>query len=66
MNADDDVLACVKACGICDRIPLGWPGQPSDLDGTVVFLASEACVCVTGQIILVDGGFTNGATKAIV
>lgn len=47
------------------RIPLGRPGQPHDLDGTVVFLASDASAYVTGQIILVDGGFTTGATKAI-
>ena len=47
------------------RIPLDRPGQPHDLDGTVIFLASDASAYVTGQIILVDGGFTTGATKAI-
>ena len=47
------------------RIPLNRPGQPHDLDGTVIFLASDASAYVTGQIILVDGGFTTGATKAI-
>ena len=51
---------------ITDRIPLGRPGQPNDLDGTVVYLASDASAYVTGQIVLVDGGFTTGATKAIV
>ena len=51
---------------ISDRIPLGRPGKPNDLDGTVIFLASEASAYVTGQILLVDGGFTTGATKAIV
>ncbi len=50
---------------ITDRIPLNRPGQPNDLDGTVIFLASDACEYITGQIILVDGGFTTGATKAI-
>ena len=50
---------------ITDRIPLRRPGQPNDLDGTVVFLASDASAYITGQIILVDGGFTTGATKAI-
>ncbi len=50
---------------ITDRIPLGRPGQPNDLDGTVIFLASDASAYVTGQIILVDGGFTTGATRAI-
>jgi len=53
-------LANVKS-----RIPLDRPGQPHDLDGTVIFLASDASAYVTGQIILVDGGFTTGATKAI-
>jgi gluconate 5-dehydrogenase len=51
---------------ITSRIPLNRPGQPHDLDGTVVFLASDASAYITGQMILVDGGFTTGATKAIV
>jgi NAD(P)-dependent dehydrogenase (short-subunit alcohol dehydrogenase family) len=50
---------------ITDRIPLNRPGKPNDLDGTVVFLASDASEYITGQIILVDGGFTTGSTKAI-
>ncbi len=50
---------------ITDRIPLGRPGQPDDLDGTVIFLASDASAYITGQIILIDGGFTTGATRAI-
>ena len=51
---------------ICDRIPLGRPGKPNDLDGTVIFLASKASEYITGQILLVDGGFTTGSTSAIV
>ncbi len=50
---------------ITNRIPLNRPGLPNDLDGTVIFLASDASQYLTGQIILVDGGFTTGATKAI-
>jgi len=50
---------------ITSRIPLSRPGQPHDLDGAVIFLASDASEYITGQIILVDGGFTTGATKAI-
>ena len=51
---------------LCDRIPLKRPGQPHDLDGAVVFLASDASEYVTGQLLLVDGGISTGATKATV
>jgi len=50
---------------LCDRIPLKRPGQPQDLDGAVVFLASEASGYVTGQTLLVDGGISTGATRAL-
>jgi len=48
-----------------DRIPLKRPGQPQDLDGAVVFLASDASAYVTGQTLLVDGGISTGATRAL-
>jgi gluconate 5-dehydrogenase len=51
---------------ITSRIPLNRVGQPHDLDGAVVFLASDASEYITGQMLLIDGGFTTGATKAIV
>ena len=51
---------------ICDRIPLKRPGQPNDLDGAVVFLASDASEYVTAQTLLVDGGISGGATKATI
>jgi len=50
---------------LCDRIPLKRPGQPRDLDGAVVFLASDASAYVTGQTLLVDGGISTGATRAL-
>lgn len=49
---------------LCDRIPLKRPGQPNDLDGTIVFLASDATEYITGQTLLVDGGISTGATHA--
>jgi NAD(P)-dependent dehydrogenase (short-subunit alcohol dehydrogenase family) len=49
---------------ICDRIPVKRPGKPNDLDGAVVFLASEASEYMTGQTLLIDGGISTGATKA--
>ncbi len=48
-----------------ERIPLKRPGQPDDLDGAVVFLASEASRYVTGQTLLVDGGISTGAMRAL-
>jgi len=49
-----------------DRIPVKRPGQPNDLDGAVVFLASEESRYVSGQTLLVDGGISTGATRASV
>ncbi len=51
---------------ICDRIPLKRPGKPSDLDGAVVFLASDASEYITGQTLLIDGGISTGATRSTV
>lgn len=51
---------------LCDRIPLKRPGQPNDLDGAIVFLSSESSRYVTGQTLLVDGGVSTGATRALV
>ena len=50
---------------LCDRIPLKRPGRPDDLDGAVVFLASESSRYLTGQTLLVDGGISTGATRAL-
>ena len=51
---------------LIDRIPVKRPGAPHDLDGAVVFLASEASRYVTGQTLLVDGGISTGAMRATV
>jgi NAD(P)-dependent dehydrogenase (short-subunit alcohol dehydrogenase family) len=45
---------------ILDRVPSGRPGQPGDLAGLTVYLASRASDFTTGQAIYVDGGFMAG------
>jgi 2-deoxy-D-gluconate 3-dehydrogenase len=44
---------------ILDRLPVGRWGQPSDLKGTVVFLASAASDYIHGIILPVDGGWLS-------
>ena len=41
------------------KIPLGRSGYPEDVSGTVVFLASDYCRYMTGQLLVVDGGLTT-------
>ncbi|MEM9079865.1 MAG: SDR family oxidoreductase [Verrucomicrobiota bacterium] len=50
---------------LSDRIPLKRPGASGDLDGSLVYLASEASGYVTGQTLLVDGGISVGAVRAV-
>lgn len=50
---------------LVDRIPLKRPGQAHDLDGALLFLASDASCYVTGQTLLVDGGISTGAVRAL-
>jgi NAD(P)-dependent dehydrogenase (short-subunit alcohol dehydrogenase family) len=41
-----------------ERLLVKRPGNPEDLDGAILFLASEASAYVTGQTIVVDGGWS--------
>ncbi len=50
---------------LVERIPLRRPGKPQDLEGAVVFLASDASAYITGQTLLIDGGITTGSIRAL-
>ncbi|PJF39901.1 MAG: short-chain dehydrogenase [Phototrophicales bacterium] len=41
------------------KIPLGRVGQPDDITGAVMFLASQGAQWMTGSLIVVDGGTTS-------
>lgn len=47
----------VRNRGIVERIPAGRWGEPSDIGGAAVFLASDAARYVHGHILAVDGGW---------
>jgi gluconate 5-dehydrogenase len=51
---DDPDRAARNAAQTC----VGRNGRLEDIDGTVIFLASEASSFVTGQVLMVDGGYT--------
>ena len=54
----EDIFSNPKASdSFISRIPMRRPGEPSDLTGAVVFLASDASSYITGQILYIDGGW---------
>jgi len=47
----------VRSKEILSRIPAGRWGEPADLEGTIVFLASPASDYLSGQVLAIDGGW---------
>jgi len=43
---------------VVKRIPLGKVGEPTDVAGSVVFLASQEASMITGATLMIDGGWT--------
>jgi NAD(P)-dependent dehydrogenase (short-subunit alcohol dehydrogenase family) len=59
MFADDERGKTVRA-GFLTRVPKGRLGEPADLAGPLLFLASKASDFYTGHILYADGGYTAG------
>ena len=59
MFADDERGKTVRA-GFVTRVPKGRLGEPDDLAGPLLFLASAASDFYTGHILYADGGYTAG------
>lgn len=55
LTSNEDILKLVT-----NRTPLGRHGQPNEIAGAALYLASDASSFVTGQTLVVDGGFTIG------
>ncbi|HUZ66790.1 MAG TPA: SDR family oxidoreductase [Beijerinckiaceae bacterium] len=59
MFADDDKAQEVRK-GFLSRVPKGRLGEPEDLAGPLLFLASRASDFYTGHVLYADGGYTAG------
>jgi NAD(P)-dependent dehydrogenase (short-subunit alcohol dehydrogenase family) len=54
-----DILRAEKIqAWVKSNVFLGRPGRPSDFDGAILYLASDASSYVTGQALVIDGGWT--------
>jgi NAD(P)-dependent dehydrogenase (short-subunit alcohol dehydrogenase family) len=59
MYEDNERSTTVRK-GFITRVPKGRLGEPSDLAGPLLFLASKASDFYTGHILYADGGYTAG------
>ena len=59
MFGEDDNAKAVRG-GFLARVPKGRLGEPEDLAGPLLFLASKASDFYTGHILYADGGYTAG------
>jgi NAD(P)-dependent dehydrogenase (short-subunit alcohol dehydrogenase family) len=57
---EDNENATTVRKGFITRVPKGRLGEPSDLAGPLLFLASKASDFYTGHILYADGGYTAG------
>jgi len=48
-----------RAAKVLERVPLGRWGEPAEVAGAAVFLASEAAAYIAGHVLPVDGGATS-------
>ena len=53
-------MAKTVRAGFLARVPKGRLGEPEDLSGPLLFLASKASDFYTGHILYADGGYTAG------
>lgn len=55
----EDLMADpVRRQKLLDRIPMGRLGEGADMAGAAVFLASDASAYVSGQLLMIDGGWS--------
>lgn len=54
----------VRSRQILERIPAARWGTPTDFEGAIVFLASKASDYVSGECLVVDGGWMGSEFRA--